>query len=86
MICRASTKGVVVVGDSEEEEEEDEDEGKDKKEEEEEEEEPNNPLIFQWDGSDLGSLKELAPEQPLAIEVSPPRMHLVHLQPRLIAF
>jgi hypothetical protein len=28
---------------------------------------------------DLGSLEELALEQPLAAEVSPPRMHLVRL-------
>jgi hypothetical protein len=84
MIRRASTKGVVVVRDGEEEEEEDEDEGED--EEGEEEEEPDDPLIFQWDGSDLGSLEELALEQPLAAEVSPPRMHSVRLRPRLIAF
>jgi hypothetical protein len=86
MIRRASTKGVVVVRDSKEEKEKDKDKGKDKDKEEEEEEEPNNPLIFQWDGLDLGSLKELEPEQPLAAEVSPPGMHSVRLQPRLIAF
>jgi hypothetical protein len=83
MVRRASVKGAVVVGDGEEEEE---DEDEDEDEDEEEEEEADNPSLFQWDGSDLGSFEELELEQPLAVEVSPPGMVLARPRPRLMAF